>query len=288
MSGVLIIGLLKSMTQRFKVECAKNRVEISLVEADFGNRGNSYTLIPYPGEALEAVRSYADKLDNWADAHVIVMPYAEVPGDLDEELEILADEGATIVRAESGSDGWPVIPRKKKADANLIEQIRVRLWVELPVSSTLPEENVAPSVFFRQVCEANPRLIITEQVYQVCDLVEPSRYDFLRRAVDALAEFTRDGSEGRIDNFFRRRKLTHAQSGPNKSALELTFKGKVILDETVETHLKQGDASTPQFAARLYYHHTEVDNGLCVVVTYAGPHPEGNFSRRCAYPEAED
>lgn len=63
---------------------------------------------------MEAVRSYADKLDDWADAHVIVMPYAEVPNDLDEELETLADEGAKIVRAESGSDGWPVIPLKKR------------------------------------------------------------------------------------------------------------------------------------------------------------------------------
>lgn len=287
MSGVLVIGLLKSMTQRFNIDCARKGVESHLVQADFGNRGRSYTLIPYPGEAVNAVRVYAENLENWEDARIIVMPYAETPAELDDELGALIGEGATVVRVESGVDGWPDIPKKTKADPALIEQIRQRLWAEIPVLKSAAEEEVLPSEYFRQVCDANPRVIIAEQVYATCDLVEPVRRDFLRRAIEALAEFVQDGSNGPIDAFFRARQLIHAKTGPNKSTLTLTFRGMVVLTETVETHLKQGDATTPQGAARLFYHHAVVDSGRCVVVTYAGPHPEGHFARSCVCLDSE-
>lgn len=288
MSRVLVIGLLRSMTQRFNIECARKGIDSNLVQADFGNKGNTYKLIPYPGEAINAVRAYAEKLENWGDALIIVMPYTEIPAELDGELDVLSGEGAKVVRAESAVNGWPAIPKKSKADAALIEQIWQRLWSEIPTPSTVAEEeDVLPSEYFRQVCDANPRVIVADQVYVTCNQVEPIRRDFLKRAINALAEFVRDGSNGPIETFFRTRQLNHAKTGPNRSTLNLTFRGRVVVSETVETHLKQGDATTPQGAARLYYHHTMVDGDRCVVVTYAGPHPVGHFTRDCVCPDTE-
>jgi hypothetical protein len=281
MSGVLVIGLLKSMRQRFNVDCARLGVDARIVLADMGNKGQSYTLIPYPGEAVNALRDYADLLGDFGDAFVIVMPYAEVPDELDGELGVLVDSGATVVRAVSGEDGWPTIQKKKKADPALLEQIRQRLWREIPGAQADAQEPTLPSEYFRQVCDANPQVIIVEQVYDTCDLVDPIRREFLNRAIEALAAFARDGSDGRIDAFFRQRQLLHAQNGPNESTLELRFGEVVVLSETVQAHLKQGDATTPQGAARLFYHHTIVAGIRYVIVTYAGPHPEGNFKRVC-------
>ncbi|WP_316153663.1 hypothetical protein [Cupriavidus sp. BIC8F] len=279
MSGVLVIGLLKSMRQRFNADCARMGVDARIVLADMGNKGHSYMLIPYPGEAVNALRDYADSLDDFRDAHVIVMPYAEMPDELDGELGVLVDSGATVVRAVSGEDGWPPIQKKTKADPALLEQMRQRLWREIPVVQVDADEPTLPSEYFRQVCDANPQVIIVEQVYETCDLVEPIRREFLNRAIEALAEFARDGSDGRIDAFFRQRRLMHAQNGPNESTLELRFGEVLVLNETVQAHLKQGDATTPQGAARLFYHHTIVGGIRYVIVTYAGPHPEGNFKR---------
>jgi hypothetical protein len=265
------------MAQGFKVECARKGVEPLIVQAEFGNNG--WALIPHPGSAVQAVQAYAEKTADWTDLHVIVMPYAEVPKELDGELDVLIDGGAKVVRAVNGQSGWPHVQKRKRADAATIEQIRQRLWAEIPVGDAEVEEEVLPSEYFRQVCDSNPQVIIVEQVYETCDLVEPLRRDFLKRAVEALAEFARDGSNGRIDAFFRQRQLTHAQNGPNESTLELRFGEKVALKETVQAHLKQGDATTPQGAARLFYHHTIVEGARYVIVTYAGPHPEGSFTR---------
>lgn len=278
MGDVLVIGLLKSMRQRFNADCVRMGVDARVVLADMGNKGQSYTLIPYPGEAVEASRNYADSLKDFGHAFVIVMPYAEVPDELDGELGVLVDSGATVIRAVCGEDGWPLIQKKTKANPALLEQIRQRLWREIPIAQFDADETL-PSEYFRQVCDANPQVIIVEQVYEMCDLVEPIRREFLKRAIDALAEFVRDGSDGRIDAFFRRRQLIHAQNGLNESTLEFRCGDVVILNETVQAHLKQGDATTPQGAARLYYHHTIFRNIRYVIVTYAGPHPEGNFKR---------
>jgi len=280
-SGVLVIGLLKSMTPGFKVECVRKGVEPHIVQAEFGNNG--WALIPHPGSAVQAVQAYAGPDDDWGDLHVIVMPYAEVPARLDDELSVLIDGGATVVRAVNGQGGWPHVSKRKRADAATIEQIRQRLWAEIPVGEALGE--VLPSEYFRQVCDANSRVIVAETVYGMCDLVAPLRRDFLKRAIEALAEFVREGSDGSIEAFFRRRQLTHAQTGHNRSTLKLFLRDKEILNETVETHLSQGQATTPQGAARLYYHHTVIEDERWVVITWAGPHPEGHFSHRCVCPE---
>lgn len=285
MSGVLVIGLLKSMTQHFKAECARKGVAPLIVQAEFGNNG--WALIPHPGSAVQAVQAYAEKSTDWGDLFVIVMPYAEVPEELDGELDVLVEGGATVVRAANGQGGWPHVQKRKRADAATIEQIRLRLWAEIPVGDAVDEDNILPSEYFRQVCDANARVIVAQAVYDMCDLVEPLRREFLKRAIEALAEFARDGSDGPIEAFFRVRQLTHAQTGHNRSTLKLISGGKEVLNETVETHLYQGNATTPQGAARLYYHHTLIDGERWVVITWAGPHPEGHFSRRCVCPDAK-
>ncbi|MFM0275782.1 hypothetical protein PQR37_30235 [Paraburkholderia nemoris] len=283
MSAVLVIGLLKSMTQGFKAECARKGVEPLIVPAEYGNNG--WALIPHPGSAVQAVQAYAEKTDDWRDLLVIVMPYAEVPPELDGELGALIGDGAKVIRAVNGQGGWPHVQKRKRADAPTIEQIRQRLWDEIPIGEAQPEDEVLPSEYFRQVCDANSRVIVAEAVYELCDLVEPLRRDFLKRAIEALTEFAREGSDGPIEAFFRARQLTHAQTGHNRSTLKLFFRGKEVLNETAETHLSQGNATTPQGAARLYYHHTLIEEERWVVITWAGPHPEGHFSRRCVCPE---
>ncbi|WP_124920746.1 hypothetical protein [Burkholderia sp. Bp9099] len=283
MSGVLVIGLPKSLEKRFAVECGRKGFARQVVLADVGKKGR-LVLIPYPGQALATVREYADALPNYADAHVIVLPYTELPDGLADELDTLQDCGATIVRGANGRDGWPQLTEKQRPDTAALNSIYAQLWSVMPVwgGEEESEDDTLPSDYFRQVEDGNARVLIIDRVYESCDLVLPIRRKFLKRAIDALAEFAVDGASGRLDAFFGERRLHHAQTGGISSSLTVYLGEAVVYDETSNAHLKQGDATTPQGAARLYYHHFVVGEVTYVVVTYAGPHPDTNVKCTCS------
>ena len=282
MSGVLVIGLPKSLEKRFAVECGQKGLVKQTVLADVGKKGR-LVLIPFPGQALATVCEYADGLPAYSEAYVIVLPYAELPEGLAEELVALQDCGATIIRAENGRDGWPQLGERQRPDTDALNAIYAQLWSAMPArdEGDGKEDDTLPSDYFKQVADANAQVLILDRVYESCDLVLPIRRKFLKRAVEALSEFAVDGASGRLDAFFGERQLHHAQTGGISTSLTVYSGAAVVYDETSNAHLKQGDATTPQGAARLYYHHFIVDGVTYVVVTYAGPHPDSNVKCTC-------
>lgn len=282
MPAVFVIGLFKSLQRKFDADCGRKGIDGRSVLAGIGAKG-TLTLLPFENEAVHAFRGYVDSLVAYTDAHVVVFPYAPIPADLEAELETVAEMGGVVIRASNGQDGWPALGKKQKPDTAIINTAYTRLWNALP--ATEEDETPCPSEYFRLVAEANPQIIFATGVFATCDTVADHRYDFLRSAVDALVEFAMDGAGGRIDAFFRARGLDHAQTGGITTTLEVYAGAETIHNDSSNMHLKQGDKTTPQGAARLYYQvftHREL---TYVVVLYAGPHPDRDIRWTHTLPE---
>lgn len=281
MSAVFVIGLFKPLQKKFAADCARKKLRYKAVLADIGAKG-TLTLLPFENEAIYSLRAYLDSLDDYADAHVVVFPYAPIPPDLEVELDALSDVGGTIIRGANGQDGWPLLAQKKP-DTAIINAAYQRLWLGMPALE--PEAEPSPSEYFRQVADANPRILFAKDVFNCCDEVAAHRRDFLKRAVDALVDFAADGSGGRIDAFFREKGLDHAQTGGINVTLEVFLGTKSVHSETTKTHLKQGEKTTPEGAARLYYQVFAHEGCTYVAILYAGPHPERDLRWTCQLPE---
>ncbi|WP_321920606.1 hypothetical protein [Paraburkholderia tropica] len=282
MRVVFVIGLFKSLQRKFDADCGRNGLHNRTVLADIGSKG-TLTLLPIERDAIHALRAYLDSLDAYEDAHVVVFPYAPIPAELEDELVALTDLGGTVIRGSNGQDGWPSLPPKKRPDTGIINNAYQRLWLGMPV--TLPAEDPLPSEYFRQVADANPQILFAEDVLMTCDRVARHRREFLKRAIDALVDFAADGSGGRIDAFFREKGLDHAQTGGISTTLEVFSGTRAIHTDTTHTHLKQGDKTTPEGAARLYYQVFSHAGRTYVAVLYAGPHPESDVRWTCQLPE---
>lgn len=278
MSAVFVIGLFRSLQRKFDADCMRIGLRNAKVLADIGAKG-TLTLLPIENDAVHALRAYLDKLQDYKEAHVIVLPYAPIPENLEEELEALADCGATVITGANGQDGWPALALKKRPETAIINAAYKRLWLAMPGVPT--REQVAPSEYFNQIVDGNPQILLADEVLQTCDLVAQHRYDFMRQSADALVEFAAEGSAGRIDAFFREKGLDHAQTGGIDTTLEV-FEGDLcIYKSTTNTHLKQGDKTTPEGAARLYYHTFVHKKKTYVAIIYAGPHPDRNVRWVC-------
>ncbi|WP_155301659.1 hypothetical protein [Burkholderia gladioli] len=283
MCRVLVIGLLKSLENRFNIECKRKGIVPTSVKAEIGKRGN-YVLIPHTGVAISELQAHSDAVSDYSDAYVIVMPYAELPENLEGELAALETYEARIVRSEAGRDGWPSVPKTGAADSKVLNDIYSRLWQAMP-EVTDPDLDLVPSDYFRKICGENPHIIVADSVFKICDEVTAVRQKFLRRCMDALSDLTRKEIGTPIDKHFRSWELDCAGSGSLTSSVVLTQNSSVVFEETTEVHLKQGDKTKVQNSVRVYFHQTVIQNVRLVIITYAGQHPDRNMKWSGECPE---
>jgi len=271
---VFIIGLPKQI--RAKIEAAVSRSDMHVIHilCDIGKEG-TLMLLPHPSQAITSLLRYYKELENIDDAYIIVLPYAPLPKDLEAELNALDTIGGTIVRPIQGQDGW-IQNGAKRPDSSVLNSISERLLNELfPENALDPAVGRLPSEYFRTASEASPQLIFSEDVFDVCDQVAKHRHAFMNKAADAFSKMVAlKGQVGPADPFFAEFGLDHAQTGGIQTTLQVNKGESKIYDRTSSVHLKQGDNTTPQAAARIYYHSFLHDARCYVVVLYAGPHPD--------------
>lgn len=269
---MFIIGLPKPIHRRIEAEALRNNLRLKSILCDIGKEG-TLTLLPYPKQAIYDLRSYIDALEDIDDAYIIILPYTQIPNDLDIELGTIEDIGGTTIRTIQGENGWEKL-KTRKPDTTFLNAVYQRLLQEL-----IPAQEELPSDYFRATSEANPRLVFTENVFGTCDQVAIHRQNFLKNAADAFAEIVnKNGKVGRFDTFFSNLGLEHAQTGGIQTSLKVNKGVGCIYDKTSTSHLKQGDKTTPQAAARVYYHAFLHEELYYIIVLYAGPHPDADIS----------
>lgn len=274
---MFIIGLPLQLRARLEGAARKKGIRISSVFADIGRKG-SLKLLPDPSDAIHNLRVYYEQFgDSYEDASVLVLPYAPIPEDLENELDVLEDFGAKIVSFEEGNNDWPVLAKKTRPDTSFLNNVFHQLMEEI-----FGDDEKLPSDYFRSISERNPNIIIAKGALDTCDQVAEYRRVFFSAAADALIEMVgKNGKVGQIDAFFKNLGLIHAQSGGISTTLTVFRDGKRVHQRTTNTHLKKGDNTTPQAAARIYYQEFLLDQQCYVAILYAGPHPDEDIS--CEY-----
>lgn len=280
MARVFMIGLPTLVRHRVEAEAARRDLEVLNIAAGVGNAG-TFKLLPHDNQAIYRLQEYVEsEADNYGGCFVLVLPYAPLPDDLIKELAVLEEFDATVIRPTPGGAGWPSKSSARRRDQAFWDALHVAITAQLPGEALQLQ---APSDYFQSLAAGNPRLIITPGSLESADDVAGHRYEFLRRAADALDQYARSGSGGRIDAFFARHGLDHAQSGGITATLRLHRAGEVSIHEC-HTHLKQGDKTTRIAAARVYYYAFPVDGELYSALLYAGPHPDEDVTREWHLP----
>jgi hypothetical protein len=280
MTRVFMIGLPELVRLRVEAEAGRRDLEVSNIAAGVGNAG-TFKLLPHANQAIYRLQEYVkDEADNYEGCFVLVLPYAQLPNDLIDELEVLKELDARVISPTPGESRWPSRSSARQRDQAFWDALYKAIIAELPGEALQLQ---APSDYFQSLAANNPRLIIPSRSLESADDVAVHRYEFLRRAADALDQYACGGSGGRIDAFFARHGLDHAQSGGITATLKLHKGGEVSTHEC-HTHLKQGDNTTRIAAARVYYYAFTLEGKSYAALLYAGPHPDEDVTREWHFP----
>lgn len=268
MKTFLIIGLPKPIKARLEARAKKDGYLISSILSDKGKKGTPM-LLPHPSQAAHRLCDYFDKA---AEPSIVVLPYTKIPHDVYEELHAIEGLDGEVHFIEESDEDWPHLETRsfnQKFLDSLFSSLEKFLF---------PRKEPLPSTRLLEIEQSNDSFIIAKGAIESCDEVAKHRFKFIIDASEALLDIcNRSGNVGPIEKYFESLGLDHAQSGGIEITLRASLKdGTVIHEKTSQTHLKQGDKTTPQAAARVYYQTFKNEDRYYVVVLYAGPHPENN------------
>lgn len=278
MDEVFVIGLPVSLKVRLDAVARKEGLSIVSVLTDIGKEG-TFRLLPDPSVAIHKLKSYYGQFGSDLErACVIVLPYAEVPDEVEQELAVLESIGGEVEYISRDDSKWPTFSKKKRPDTVFYNDIFRCIKIEI-----FGDEEELLSDYVRRIVERNKNIILIEGALDTCDQVARHRHAFIKDSIDAFAQFIeRKGKVGRIDAFFRERGLDHAQTGGIATTLTVEKAGRQIHSNVSHTHLKDGDKTLKVAAARVYYQDFVVEDECYVAVLYAGIHPDNNIKKNCS------
>ncbi|WP_426173171.1 hypothetical protein [Massilia sp. TWR1-2-2] len=272
MATLFVVGLPKELSARLIAIASANAVRLTSILAEVNDAGK-LQLVPFEVDAIYAVQGYINSLAAYEEGNVLVLPYASLSDSVSDELATLADVGGTLTFAQTKDDIWPRF--NGSPDQPFLEKLFSAF-----VAKFFPLRPQTPSQYFGSVAERTPRLLIAQGALDLADKVAPQRKKFIMNCADAFAALvSANGKVGTLEDYFAGRSLIHAQSGGVSASLCLMRDETSVYQETRNTHLKQGDKTTPQGSPRVYFHSLFVGKDNYVGVIYAGPHPSSDFSK---------
>lgn len=274
MSRVCVIGLPRQIRLRLEAALTAQDIELTSILADKDKSGR-LKLVPDPLAALIKLREHCDAEPDGYDAvEVYVLPFAEIPPSLNDELDTIEDLGGFVHRFAMNQDGCPYLHHRRPSIDNIFLDQTFQL-LESQICDIEGHDNQPPSACIRELANGNRNFLIAAGAIDLCDAVADLRYSWIRLAAESLAEIAeKNGDVGTFESYFESKNITHAKTGGISISLTVTRNGIKIYSGSINTHLKKGDATTPQSAARVYYHHLRERDVSYILLLYAGPHPE--------------
>ncbi len=272
MTTLFVVGLPKALSTRLIALARANKVHLTCILAEVNDAGK-LQLVPFDVNAIYAVDGYISSLDNYEDGSILVLPYVSLSDSVLAEITALEELNAKVTYAEPSDGAWPRF--NGSPDQPFLDKLYGAF-----VAEYFPSRPQTPSQYFSSVAERTPRLLITNGALDLADKVIPQRKKFIMSCADAFADIvSANGKVGTLEDYFAGRALIHAQSGGVDATLCLKRADVSVYSETRNTHLKQGDNTSPQGCPRVYYHSLFLGEDNYVGVIYAGPHPATGFSK---------
>ncbi|MGA2458357.1 MAG: hypothetical protein ABSF85_12380 [Terriglobales bacterium] len=179
---------------------------------------------------------------------------------------------------ESASCGFSIL---HNFSSMLVAGQTLREWLA-PAEGAASAVLLNPRAAFLSAAEQQPRLILAPGALDSADQLTELRFAFANRAATALSEYAaRAGTRiGDLEVFFADRQVIYAKNGEHCVSYTVIADGHVVKRGSTEQHLKKGDHTTEQNAARVYFETVEVQGRSLVLVFYCGPHPSSSFEVR--------
>lgn len=270
MGSLYVIGLPKGLAARVVSAAGANNITIEHVLADRNDEGE-LRLMPIEHTAVFHFQAYTQGKEP-SKLNVLVLPYAPIPQNLEDELDAFEAVEGKVERPSRGKDGWPRLG--DKPDSGFLNSLFKAFEAKY-----FPVKDLTPSEHFISLAGANPRFLVTHGALDECDAVPKHRRKFLINCADSCSDLLSVELDVTLEAYFSQRGILHAQNSKEKGTLTIHKNSKKVYGETRETHLKQGDNTTRQNAARVYYHYLTIGDDRYVGILHAGPHPIGDMTR---------
>ncbi len=152
---------------------------------------------------------------------------------------------------------------------------QLREWL-VPVNNP-PVIFGLPSEAFKAAAERVPELILHDDALLLADQISQHRWPFATLSADLLARFASGEQLGPRRGWKADYGVEFAGNG-RVSYRYVGTCGEPGCSGRTEWHLKEGDNTTRESAARIYFARVDHASGPRVVVLYVGPHPEDGAS----------
>ena len=278
--GVFVLGLPRGIRQRLRVEADRNETALGFALVEF-NKFGTLAFIPFEGQAVADLNAFCDDVP-WSDILVLVLPYVQIGQELQDTIDIIRSGGGLVLTPDLSRPEWPPVLANGRYVGAFNERLYTAIIGQLGWLGVAP-----PSSRFERSARRFPDYIIMPGALDRCDEVHSSRFRFLLASAEGLEEFCRKRGEIGVTlaSFFEKKGIEVAQSGGITTVLRLIENGKQLgAAYKSQMHLKQGDATTPQAAASIYFQHIDKDGHFKLILMYVGPHPDQDIERTIPWP----
>lgn len=149
-------------------------------------------------------------------------------------------------------------------------------WLDPPEAED--ELLVSPTEALTNALLAEKDLVAADGALKHADEITKHRWRFANRSAALLARYAKGEDLGPLRNWKESRGVDFAANGRIRYEYVVISNGETVEGST-EWHLKEGDNTTRESAARIYFERVEVGGEVKVLVFYVGPHPEdGSYS----------
>ena len=131
----------------------------------------------------------------------------------------------------------------------------------------------SPIEEFEAARRATPRLVLAPKALDLADSLVTYRWSFAAKGARVLARHAQGDQLGAFREWKANHGVEWAGSGRVRFTYTLQGAEKRATGST-EWHLKEGDSTTANAAARIYFDCIDFDGDRLVVVLYCGPHPD--------------
>ena len=163
------------------------------------------------------------------------------------------------------------------------EDVQLREWLVPP---DRPEvEHKQPSEAFLDVVANSPNLILHPDALRFADEMAEHRWPFANNAAALLGRYAQGDDLGPARDWKANHGVDSATGGQVRFRYEISTAGAASTGRSY-WHLKAGDNTTRESAARIYFERVVLAQGAYVIVFYVGPHPDDG--ERVVYIKIED